>query len=43
MTGECMAWIRRACEAIKYGEVIITIHNGRVTKVETKEKKVIVK
>jgi len=32
-------WIRRAMQGIKYGEVILVIHEGQLVRVDTKERK----
>jgi len=41
MTGECIEWVKRAIQSIKYGEIIVIVHDGSVVKVETKERKVV--
>ena len=32
-------WIKRAMRDIKYGEVILVIHDGQLVRVDTKERK----
>jgi len=34
-----MEEIRKLLAAIKYGELVITIHNGKIVQLETREKK----
>jgi len=36
-----MEWILRAMRDIKYGEVILVIHDGQLVRVDTKERKTI--
>ena len=39
MTGDLQSWIDRAMNNLKYGEVIIIIHNGEVVRIDRKERK----
>jgi hypothetical protein len=41
VTKECIEWVKRAIQSIKFGEVNVIIHNGDVVKVETKERKLV--
>ena len=34
-------WIKRAMRDIKYGEVILVIHDGQLVRVDTKERKTV--
>lgn len=38
-----IAWILKAMRDIQYGEVILTIHEGQLVRVETRERKPVAK
>ncbi len=36
---EVLEEVKKAIESIKFGEIVITIHDGRVVQIEKREKK----
>lgn len=35
MTEELIAWIARALAGVRFGRVIILVHEGRITRIDT--------
>jgi hypothetical protein len=39
LSPKAIDWICRAVRAVKYGEVVLMIHDGRITRIDTKDRK----
>lgn len=41
LSRETIDWICRAVRTVQYGEVVIIIHDGKITRIDTKDRKTV--